>query len=106
MTSRTIAVCCALLGDRYDPSGPVELGIEDGRITAIRPAKDTAPRLLAMPALTDAHNHARPLPTTSFGAGLKPLETWLPQLATMPAADPYTSAAAAFARSVEGGVKP
>ncbi len=99
----SIAVTTALLGPDYDSSGPVELVLQDGLIAAIRPWAGAAPRLLAMPAVTDAHNHARPLSSASFGAALKPLELWLPQLATMPAVDPYTAAAAAFARSLRGG---
>ena len=63
----------------------------------------TGLRGLRMPALADAHNHARPLSTTSFGCGGKPLEQWLPQLAVMPAVDAYTAAAASFARSLRGG---
>ena len=103
---RTIEVESALLGAGYEPSGPVRLVLAGGRITAIEPIEDRAegiPRLLALPALTDAHNHARPLSTTSFGAGGMPLETWLPRLAVMPPVDPYLGAAASFARSVRGG---
>lgn len=103
MTQLThITVESALLGPDYEQSGPVTLRIADGLIDSIDIARD-APRLLAIPALADAHNHARPLSTTSFGAGMKPLETWLPRLAVMPSADPYTAAAAAFARSLAGG---
>lgn len=100
--STQLTVESALLGPDYTQSGPVTLDIVDGVIKSISEAVD-APRLLAMPALTDAHNHARPLSTTSFGGGLKPLETWLPRLAVMPSADPYTCAAAAFARTLSGG---
>ncbi len=99
------AVEAALIGPEYEVSGPVEITLKEGVIDAVNPL-DTAPagrRLLAMPAIADAHNHARPLSTTSFGCGGKPLETWLPQLAVMPAADAYTAAAASFARSLRGG---
>ena len=72
------------------PPHPVDLRFEDGRIAAIAPSPH-APfrRLLAMPALANAHDHARPLSPTSFGAAGKPLETWLLRLAAMPAIDPY-----------------
>ena len=94
----------ALIGPDYEPSGPVSIAIEDGRIASINPAPASdGPARLAMPALADAHNHARPLSTTSFGCGAKPLEQWLPQLAVMPAVDAYTAAAASFARSLRGG---
>ncbi|MFK7871192.1 MAG: amidohydrolase family protein [Roseobacter sp.] len=97
-------VSAALLGPDYVPSGPAVISIEAGRITAIDPASmPDGPARMAIPALVDAHNHARPLSTTSFGCGGKPLEQWLPQLATMPAVDAYTATAASLARSVRGG---
>ena len=100
----TLDVDGALLGPNYDSAGPSRITLEDGRITAILPL-DQAPGtgLLAMPPLTDAHNHARPLSSTSFGGGLKPLETWLPGLAVMPSVDPYLAASASFGRSLQGG---
>jgi len=100
-----IDVADALIGPDYTPSGPVRLRLSGGLIAEIGPldrAPD-GPAHLAIPALADAHNHARPLSTTSFGCGGKPLELWLPQLATMPAVDPYTACAASFARSLRGG---
>jgi cytosine/adenosine deaminase-related metal-dependent hydrolase len=105
MTDRLITVAEALLGPDYTPQGPVEIRIEAGRIRDIRPVPqgDAAPRVLAMPALVDGHNHARPLAPTSFGAGMKPLETWLPSLAGIPAVDPYLAATASFGRSARGG---
>lgn len=105
MSDRQITVAKALIGESYEPVGPVEIRVESGRIIAIRSATDDAatPRILAMPALVDGHNHARPLSPTSFGAGMKPLETWLPSLAVMPAVDPYLAAAASFGRSARGG---
>lgn len=102
----TLSVANALVGDDYDLSGPCEITITDGQIASIQPSSGVADgaRLFAIPALADAHNHARPLSSTSFGAGGKPLEMWLPQLAVMPAVDAYTAAAASFARSLRGGV--
>ena len=101
----TIDVASALTGPDYAPSGPVRLHLSDGVIAGIEPLDQApdGPARLAIPALADAHNHARPLSTTSFGCGGKPLELWLPQLATMPAVDPYTACAASFARSLRGG---
>src|SRR5208282_5794462 len=57
----------------------------------------------ALPALVNAHDHARPLSPTSFGAAGKPLETWLLRLAAMPAIDPYLGALAAFGRAARAG---
>jgi cytosine/adenosine deaminase-related metal-dependent hydrolase len=83
---------------------PVDIAICDGRIAAIEPAADTpSRRRLALPALVNAHDHARPLSPTSFGAAGKPLETWLLRLAAMPAVDPYLGALAAFGRAARAG---
>jgi len=104
-TPITLSAHAALLGHGYETSGPVTITIAQDRIADIRPAPPPpGPRLLAMPALADAHNHARPISTTSFGCGGLPLEAWLPKLAVMPAVDPYLAAAAAFSRSLKGGV--
>jgi cytosine/adenosine deaminase-related metal-dependent hydrolase len=87
------------------PAGPpVDIALQDSRIASITPAA-SAPsrRLLAMPALVNAHDHARPLSPTSFGAAAKPLETWLLRRAAMPTIDPYLGALAAFGRAASGG---
>ncbi len=97
-------VSAALLGPEYASSGPVKIVIENGHIAAIaQAAMPDGPARLAMPSLVDAHNHARPLSTSSFDCGGKPLEQWLPQLAVMPPVDAYTAAVASLARSVRGG---
>ena len=95
-------------GALADPA--VDIAFEDGRIAAITPSvgavADRAAavgdrgdrRRLALPALVNAHDHARPLSPTSFGAAGKPLETWLLRLAAMPPIDPYLGALAAFGR--------
>jgi cytosine/adenosine deaminase-related metal-dependent hydrolase len=104
MTDRLSGV--VLLPTDGAPAGPpVDISLQDGRIAAIAPA--AAPpsrRLLAMPALINAHDHARPLSPTSFGAAGKPLETWLLRLAAMPAIDPYLGSLAAFGRAARAGV--
>ena len=103
MTDRLSGV--VLLPTDGGPAGPpVDLSITDGRIAEIVPAADSPTRrLLAMPALVNAHDHARPLSPTSFGAAGKPLETWLLRLAAMPAIDPYLGALAAFGRAARAG---
>src|SRR5580698_2763487 len=86
------------------PSGAVDIRFRDGLIAAIEPsAQAPSRRLLAMPALVNAHDHARPLSPTSFGAAGKPLETWLLRLAAIPAIDPYLGALAAFGRAARAG---
>src|SRR5471032_942160 len=83
---------------------PVDIAIENGLIASIEPSAATPDRRrLAMPPLANAHDHARPLSPTSFGAAGKPLETWLLRLAAMPAIDPYLGALAAFGRAARGG---
>jgi cytosine/adenosine deaminase-related metal-dependent hydrolase len=93
----------ALLGPDLEHRQGVALRIEDGAIVQIGPAQATGPRRLVMPALVNAHDHARPLSMTSFGAAFLPLETWLPRsvLATPP--DPYLAAAAPLARAARSG---
>ncbi len=86
------------------PSGPVDIRFQDGLIAAIQPSAQTSSRrLLAIPALVNAHDHARPLSPTSFGAAAKPLESWMMRLAVMPGIDPYLAAVAAFGRAACGG---
>lgn len=106
-TSLNFEVHDVLAGPDYAPAGPSELVIEDGRIARIsslpQPPDGGRKRVLAMPALVNAHDHARPLSSTSFGGAGRPLETWLPRLAMMPAVDPYVAAVAAFGRAARGG---
>ena len=89
-------------GEKAGP--PVDIAVEDGAIAAISPsAKPPERRLLAMPALANAHDHCRPLSPTSFGAAAKPLESWILRLGVMPPIDPYLGAVAAFGRAARGG---
>lgn len=101
----TLHVHDALIGPDFEPSGPVTLAIDpDGRIASIQPAPvPDGPTRLAIPSIVDAHNHARPLSTTSFGCGAQPLEQWLPHLAIMPPVDAYLATSASLARSLKGG---
>ena len=93
-----------LFADRAASPSPVDIAIDNGLIAAIEPSRAAASkRLLAMPALANAHDHARALSPTSFGSAGKPLETWLLRLAAMPAVDPYLAALAAFGRAARGG---
>ena len=63
--------------------------IDGDRIVAVEPAKSEGRRLLALPALTNAHDHARVTSTTAYGGAGKPLETWIAYLALLPSIDPY-----------------
>lgn len=105
MSARVLPCHAALIGPEYQASGPVSLTIDNGTISRIEPLETApeSPRTLVMPGIADAHNHARPLSTTSFGSGFKPLETWLPSLAIMPSVDPYLAALCSLGRSAVGG---
>lgn len=76
------------------------------RVAAIEPLPTPAagPRRLVLPALANAHDHARTFRSATLGAHGKPLETWLPYLGVLPGVDPYVCAATSFARSVRQGV--
>ncbi len=54
--------------------------IDGDRIAAVEPASSGEP-VLALPVLVNAHDHARAVRSSSFGAAGKPLETWLHYLA-------------------------
>jgi len=82
----------------------VAIEIDGERIRSLRSTTAAAkPRLLAMPALVNAHDHGRAVRTSSIGAGGKPLETWLNHLALFPAIDPYLAAAVSLGNSALGG---
>ena len=50
--------------------------IDGERIVSVEPATKAEP-LFALPALANAHDHARPTRSSSFGTAGKPLEIWL-----------------------------
>jgi len=60
-------------------------------------------RRLLVPALANAHDHARTYRSSSLGGWGLPLEAWLPLLSLLPGVDPYLVAATSFARSVRRG---
>ena len=96
--------CAHVVQDADTPvGGPHVVRIDGDRIAAVEAAKGGAKRLLAMPALTNAHDHARTISTTTFGAGGKPLESWIHFVALLPAVDAYLSAAVSLSRSALGG---
>ncbi|RZM02022.1 MAG: hydrolase [Variovorax sp.] len=78
----------------------------DGRIATLDALGHAATgrRLLALPALANAHDHARTFRSATLGAFGQPLEGWLPFLGVVPGMDPYLCAATSFARSARHGV--
>ncbi|HEY3077509.1 MAG TPA: amidohydrolase family protein [Burkholderiales bacterium] len=74
------------------------------RISAVQAAPPGAGSgLLAMPALANAHDHARAVKPAALGALELPLELWLAAIAGAPRVDPYLVGAVAFGRSALGG---
>lgn len=84
----------------------VRIGVAGGRVASIeaRPGAASGHRRLALPALANAHDHARTFRSATLGAFNQPLESWLPYLGVVPGMDPYLCAATSFARSVRNGV--
>ncbi len=80
----------------------LSLAIADGRIAALEAAG--APEdVIVLPAIANAHDHARPLRSSSVGAFGRPLETWLHRLALFAPVDPYLATLAPLARAALGG---
>lgn len=76
---------------------------EGGAITSVDAATSAeAGRRLVIPALVNAHDHARPI-ASSFGNLNMPLETWILRSPLITPPDPYLAAAAAFGRNVRAG---
>jgi cytosine/adenosine deaminase-related metal-dependent hydrolase len=88
--------------DARGVSHPARLSVESGRIASAVPGQGRADRLI-LPGFANAHDHARPLSPTSFGAANKPLESWLLRLAAMTRQEPYLAAAAPLARAARSG---
>jgi cytosine/adenosine deaminase-related metal-dependent hydrolase len=75
------------------------LDIESDVGTALRSGNG---RRLLIPALINAHDHARPS-SSSFGAGGMPLENWILRTVLGTPPDPYLVAASALARAARSG---
>jgi cytosine/adenosine deaminase-related metal-dependent hydrolase len=102
-TIRHIA-CAHVIGSHGSMAGAQTIAIDGAVISSIEPASTSPPdRLLALPALVNAHDHGRAIRTSSIGADAKPLESWLHYMALFPAVDPYLAATMAFANSALGG---
>ncbi|MCE7027133.1 amidohydrolase family protein [Jiella avicenniae] len=103
MSERTILCASTAEGEDYGLRRGRAITLAGGRIAAIDGAPAHEPGLFAMPALVNAHDHARPIRSSAFGAVGIPLELWLQYLALLPAVDPYLAAAASLGRSALGG---
>ncbi len=78
------------------------LAIKDGRIASLE-AAGAPENVIVLPALSNAHDHARPLRSSSVGSFGRPLETWLHRLALFAPVDPYLATLAPLARAALGG---
>jgi cytosine/adenosine deaminase-related metal-dependent hydrolase len=77
--------------------------LDGERIAAVEPVRGATESLFALPALANAHDHARATRSSSLGTAGKPLEIWLHMLALLPAVDPHLATAVSLARSALGG---
>jgi cytosine/adenosine deaminase-related metal-dependent hydrolase len=78
--------------------------IDGERIVSVDAAPSgKAEPVLALPAPANAHDHARPMRTSSIGTAGMPLELWLNYLALIPAVDPYLACAVSLGRTALGG---
>jgi len=82
----------------------VVLRHDSGIITSIADGVAPPPtrRTFVIPALVNAHDHARPT-ASSFGAVDMPLESWIIRSAFGTPPDPYLAAASSLARSARAG---
>lgn len=85
-------------------AGPTLIELRDGAIVNVADGvAGAADDALVLPALVNAHDHARPLRPSSVGSFGRPLETWLHRLALFAPVDAYAAAAAPLARAALGG---
>ena len=78
------------------------IGISGSRVSSVGEGSG-GDGLLAMPALANAHDHARAVKPVALGALEMPLEIWLAAITGAPRLDPYLVGAVAFGRSALGG---
>jgi cytosine/adenosine deaminase-related metal-dependent hydrolase len=96
--------CTHVIGTPRPLTGAHSITIAGNAFASVAPiAASPTDRLLAMPALVNAHDHGRAIRTSSIGADAKPLESWLHYLALFPSVDPYLAAAMTFVNSALGG---
>jgi cytosine/adenosine deaminase-related metal-dependent hydrolase len=98
---RTIAAAYGL--DAFGSRRGIALTLDGGVIAAITAVDGTTDDTIVMPVLVNAHDHARPMRTSSIGGFAKPLEIWLHRLAVLGPVDPYLAALAPLGRAAHGG---
>lgn len=101
-TGRRIAASTLLEGEDYRLARDRAIELDEGSIAGIEDAADTS-NVFAIPALANAHDHARAVPSSAYGVYARPLEIWLQSLSLLPPVDPYLAAAVSLGRSAIGG---
>jgi cytosine/adenosine deaminase-related metal-dependent hydrolase len=83
----------------------VSVSWQDGVVAAVAPGSAGAGGdLLGLPAMVDAHSHARGLHHLAFGARDQRFELWRVALYAHPPVDPYLNALLAFGRMAQAGI--
>lgn len=104
MTANRIEVSW-LLPNAVDPALANRIiVVDEGRVAAVEAKQAAAAGDLVLPALANAHDHARVVRLSQVGSLDVPLEAWLPYLTLIPAVDPWLASAVAFGRTARGGV--
>lgn len=106
MTKRTIEASWVLSGAQGAALANQSIVIDGGKIASMAQGQreSSADDTLVLPALANAHDHARVARLSQIGSYDVPLEAWLPYLTLIPAVDPYLASAVSFGRTVRGGV--
>ena len=100
---RTVAASWLLSGAGKAATANAVVAIGGGKVRSVARGQG-GDGTLVMPALGNAHDHARVARLSQVGSYDVPLEAWLPYLTLIPAVDPYLSSAVSFGRTVRGGV--
>ncbi len=103
-TTRRLTASWLLPSANEAPQARQVIELEADRIAAVRPDHGSGSGPFILPALANAHDHARVIRLSQIGSYDVPLEAWLPYLALIPAVDPWLASAVAFGRTARGGV--
>ncbi len=102
--TKVLSAAHVFTGTERDLVPQASITYADGLITEVSTGAVTSPQTnhLVIPALVNAHDHARPS-MTSFGASGMPLESWILRSAFGTPPDAYLAAAVSLARSARAG---
>jgi len=98
-TTQRLAASWLLPSANEPPQARQVIELDAGRIATVRPDPGTGSGPFVLPALANAHDHARVVRLSQVGSYDVPLEAWLPYLALIPAVDPWLASAVAFGRA-------